>query len=473
MIENVHMKRNITFITTLLVILLVSTFTLTSCKKGNSQPASAEPETPTQAETKRTVYIPKDFATMDFSSGASTWSYSRSQQSEHFVIFWGAGYGNKNPNAADVPELYRVDVDDLLKKAESFYEMNISKLKFAEAGVGRSNLDKYKMIIFLSYTTSYIANGGGLDDVIGVLWLSPNPVRPVGSVLAHEIGHCFQYQVYCDLKGTTGFRYGYGGNNGNSYWEQTAQWQAQQNYPIEVFTSGQFGTYTYSYNRHILHESQRYSNYFTNHYWASKHGVEIIKRIWREAKQPEDPIQTYMRLTKIDFEQFNNEVYDAAKKFVTWDLDGLRVNGANYIGQHGYAFTALAGGVYRVSYNLCPQTTGYNVIPLTLPGAGTTVTIDFKGVANATGFNVVNAGRAGWRYGYVALLTDGTRVYSDRSQGTEKQVSFTIPANCSKLWFVVTGAPTTYAQQPWDDNAGNDDQWPYELKLTNTKIIGY
>jgi hypothetical protein len=41
--------------------------------------------------------------------------------------------------------------------------------------------------------------------------------------------------------------------------------------------------------------------------------------------------------------------------------------------------------------------------------------------------------------------------------------AFTCPANCSNLWFVVSGAPKTYWQHPWDENEANDEQWPYKV----------
>lgn len=112
----------------------------------------------------------------------------------------------------------RVDVDDLLEKAEVFYEMNVNTLKFAEVGNGKSNLDKYKMQIYLLYQAEWLAVGAGYDDVVGALWVNSGTCKPVGAVIAHEIGHSFQYQVYADLlasKATTnnftrGFRYGFG-----------------------------------------------------------------------------------------------------------------------------------------------------------------------------------------------------------------------------------------------------------------------
>ncbi|MBE8722398.1 DUF4859 domain-containing protein [Sphingobacterium pedocola] len=419
------------------------------------------------------IYIPKEFEDMNFYNNASTWSYDRSKESAHFIVFWGAGYGRNDPNSASVQETYRVDIDDLLAKAEQFYDVNIKTLKFAERGVGKSNLDKYKMMIFLHYTTEWMAFGGGYDDVIGALWINPATCKPVGSTIAHEIGHSFQYQVRCDLGANHGLRYGFGGNGGNAFWEQTAQWQAHQTYPMEAFSSYNFTVYTENYHRHIHHEWYRYASYFIHDYWASKHGIDIVGRVWRAATAPEDPVQAYMRVTGVDVNQFNDEIFEAATKFVTWDIDALRSNGANYIGKQTNSFRKQESGAFRVSYNRCPGTTGYNVVPLNLAPSGTILTTHFKGLPNATGFNPVDASRAGWRYGYVALLENGTRVYGTMNRTAEGDASFTVPANCKNLWFVVSGAPTVYTPHAWDEDEANDEQWPYELSFTNTGILGY
>ncbi|MGS2761490.1 DUF6055 domain-containing protein [Sinomicrobium sp. M5D2P9] len=427
---------------------------------------------PSAVDTTK-IYKPNEFGNMNFFDSTSTWYYGRSRQSEHFIVFWGADYGNNDPGSAETPSAYRVDIDDLLTKAEEFYALNIDELKFAETGVGNSNLDDYKMMIFLYHQDEWLATGAGYDNVIGALWVSPNTCQPVGSTIAHEIGHSFQYQVHCDLGGGAGFRYGFGGNGGNGFWEQTAQWQAYQSYPNEAFTSHHFGVYTENYFRHICHEFQRYASYFIHYYWADKHGLDVVGKIWRMAEEPEDPLQAYMRITGISTAQLNEEIYDAATKFVTWDLDAIRDTGEDYIGAQTFKCNMLSDGSYQVTYDRCPGTTGYNVIRLAVPAAGTEISTEFTGMVNAAGYNQVqDPGSAGWRYGYVALLEDGTRVYGDMNQGTVNTATFTVPQNCSKLWFVVTGAPSVYAPHPWDEDESNDDQWPYKVKFTNTDLYG-
>ena len=58
------------------------------------------------------------------------WSWWRMKQSEHFFVFWEPGFGD-DPNDESVPEALRVDIDDLLQKAEQFYKTNVETLCMA------------------------------------------------------------------------------------------------------------------------------------------------------------------------------------------------------------------------------------------------------------------------------------------------------------------------------------------------------
>ncbi|XHR97279.1 DUF4859 domain-containing protein [Mucilaginibacter sp. UC70_90] len=462
-----------TFFVVLCLSLLVS---LNGCKKQITKPN--DPETAVvkpQAQTLA-IYKPIEMQNMNWDSDTSKFCYARSKQSAHFILFWSKEYGKDLPSANTVPDAYRVDIEDLLSKAETFYDLNVNKLKFADISSGTSKLSKYKMLIFLYHQDAWLATGSGYDDTIGALWVSPSTCKPVGSVIAHEIGHSFQYQVSCDLGLTHGFRYGYGpdASGGNGYWEQTAQWQAFQAYPSETFTAWEFADYYKNYNKHLLHEDYRYASYIINDFWAQKHGVDIIARIWRQSAKPEDPIQAYQRLTGIDNNKFNDEIYEQASKVVTWDLDALRNDGRPYIGKLYYKMTPLENGWFQPDYSFCPQTTGFNALPLNLPEGSTTVSADFAGMANAVGFNqVANPSNAGWRYGFVALMKDGSRVYSNMFSKNNGKATFAIPANCDRLWFVVTGAPKTYSRHAWDNDNSNDEQWPYKVKFSNTNLLGY
>jgi len=446
----------------------------TACKKAQVEPDPPANQTSAQTATVLQIYKPKSMQNMDWTSTESEWCYPRSKQSDHFILFWGKGYGSNNPSSTNVDSKYRVDIDDLLAKAESFYNLNVNTLKFATVGNGTSKLDQYKMMIFLYYEDGWRATGSGYDDTIGALWISPQTCRPVGSTIGHEIGHSFQYQVSCDLGTSHGFRWGFGGNGagGNAFWEQTAQWQAFISYPDELFSSW-FDPYLDNYQKHLIHEDYRYANYMIHQYWAQKRGITVIGKIWQASQSYEDPIQVYQRLYGLTVSQLNDELYDAASKFVTWDIDNIRTLGASKIGAHHYKMNLMSDGAFQPDPSFCPQTTGYNVMPLEVPVAGTIVTAAFQGLPNASGYNQVDASIAGWRYGFVALSTNGTRSYSTMFSSASGNATFTIPVNCSRLWFVVSGAPTRYNPHAWDDNNSNDEQWPYKVKFQNTSLPGY
>lgn len=438
-----------------------------------TQKSAAGTIDPTTIDVSK-IYIPLELRSMNMYNSSSTWFFGRSKQSEHFIVFWGKGYDEYGiVTPTDYPNAtYRVDIDDLLEKAEEFYDLNVNTLKFVTPGASKT--DNYKMMIFLLYQTDWLATGAGYDNTIGALWVSPGTCKPVGSVIAHEIGHCFQYQVFCDLGGNSGWRYGFGGNGGNGYWEQTAQWQAYQSYPQQAFNTNNFNVYLENCYRSTFHELQRYASYFINYYWADKHGIDFIGKLWQQsgAIGQEDPAQAYMRITGISLEEYNNEQFDYARRMVTWDLNALRTIGQNYIGSHNTALNKVTDNYWQVSAENCIENHGYNVIRLNVPDAGTTITADFAGIAGAPGYNAINVSAAGWRYGYVALKNDGTRIYSDIYSASSGSASFICPENCSDIWFVVCGAPTSYWMHPWDEDATNDEQWPYKVKFNGTNIYG-
>lgn len=462
-------------------------------------------------------YQPKEFI-FDMMNSSSKWSFCRSKQSEHFIVFWDIKYGeyglygdrmgveNTSPSTCKTASM-RVDIDDLLEKAEQFFDTNVNKLKMAELGVGKSYLDDYKMEIYIIWQSEWLATGSGYDNVIGALWVNPSTCKPVGSTIAHEIGHSFQYQTYCDkvYQGEPdnlqyGFRYGFGpkGEGGCAYWEQCAQWQSFQDYPEQQF-GHDLNVFKAQYNRHYHHEWMRYASYWLQSYWVEKRGVEAYGEIWRQSVLPEDAIKTYTKLYNDgDWSKTADELYDYAARMATFDIDGVREYAGSNVTANHFKTTLFkqADGYYQVSYGSCPSTAGFNIVPLNLPDEeGAVVTASFKGLqvgsalpegdtgnfvngdlqtiqGTATTYNNVGNGKEGWRYGFVALNADGTRVYGDMFSSKDGVASFTVPAGAEYLYFVVLGAPTEYRQNEWDDDEKDDDQWPYKVKFGNTDLLG-
>lgn len=432
---------------------------------SSEEPAKAESFIKPQGKD---IYIPTDLKNNDFSNAASKWCWERSKASTNWIVFWESGFGS-DPKNASPP--YTVDIDDLLAKAEKIYTYYATTLKFIDPV--NSKTTQYRMMIFLSYSKEWNATGAGYDDIIGTLWINPSSAQPVGSVVAHEIGHCFQYQVYCDNPSANpGFRYGFGpnGEGGNGFWEQCAQWQSFKVFPQEQFINHYFNEYLTSFHKHILHETPRYANYFIQDYWCMKHGIDFIGKLWRSAQKPEDPVEAYKRITGIDQKTFNDEMFDAARRFVNWDIDGIRDYGKDYAGRNQAKLQISRDGYYAIHPDQCIENYGYNTITLDAPANATSIRADFVGIAGATGYRSLNPDKAGWRYGFVAYLNNGTCVYSDIFSASTGTASFNCPGNCKKLYFVVSGAPTSHWHHVWDDNDSNDEQWPYKVKFSGTTV---
>ena len=451
-------------------------------------------------------YKPHEF-NYDMLRSDVQWSWCRSKQSEHFVLFWEKEYGayglygakagteDTSPATLNPSDALYVDIDDLLEKAEEFYRVNIDVLQFADTQSGKSNLNKYKMQIYLHHTTEWMAYGGGYDNVIGGLWINPATCHPVGSTIAHEIGHSFQYMVYADAIAngapndfSTGWRYEIG--QGCGFWEQCAQWQSYQSYAEQAFTTVNFTEFVNNCHRHFTHEHQRYASYFLMWHWASQYGVQEIGELWRLSKKPEDPIQTYQRKHSLSMEELNADLYEYAARCATWDFSAEATNlyegkltgvtqpvrefGSNYIGKIGWAGNYdKQSGFYTVDYARAPEATGFNHIRLNVP-AGGTVQVRFEGLPNAAGFNrVKDASIAGWNVGFVSLQADGSRIYSASTRVRDAaDLTWEVPSGCSKLWLVVAATPETYLQHLWDEDNTNDEQWPFRVRFTGTDLFG-
>lgn len=436
--------------------------------------------TPDQIPDYNKIYVPKEYEKEDFFSSDGMWFFGRSAQSEHFILFWDPDYGDGvDTNPGNVAK-YKVDVKALLNWAESCYQSYVNVFKFAEEG--HSILDKHKINIFLYYPTNWTtpgaaATGAGLENQVGCLWLDGQWATDK-PILAHEIGHSFQYIVGCDKlynKETTNvntysFRYDIG--QGNGFWEQTSQWMAYMMVPGQTFTNYNFSDYCKGVYKHLLHEDNRYSNYFIHHYMTDRYGIEAVGEVWKNARSPKDALEVYMSVHDLSVAEFNQHVYEYASRVATWDFDGLRKDGINYINKIAYKSTKGEDGYYKVDASTCPEATGFNVIRLQNYVKGSDISIDFVGLPNEPGYNKSGtATDGGWTIGFVALSSDNTtRYYSPTAVATadsdyKTTISWTIPEDTKRLWAVVAATPVKYISHKWDENNSNDRHWPYKMAV--------
>ena len=406
---------------------------------------------------------------------ASRWCYDRSLQSKHWVLFWEAGYG------AGVP----ASVKTILDTADKIFEFYADSLKFITINQGKSKSDTYKMTIRLRYTTEWEASGSGIDDTIGLLTLSNGAhTSRSGQTVAHEIGHCFQYQVHCDNNNQNGWMYNWGQSTLNVFWEMCAQWQAYKFYPTMQFDNEWLSNALNGLHRHPLCVGLRYNNYFIQDFFCYKHGMDVIGRLWNNSVYPEDPLQAYMRLTMSgtaaqQLEQLNKEMWEYGARMVTRDMDHIRRQGSGSINKRSQ--TALVkdeAGYWSPTAANCIENFGNNAIRLNVPAGGKTVYAELVGEAGKAGYTAYNVSKAGWKFGFVAYLRDGTRQYGaigSASYATpEGLIAFDCPANCGALWLVVSGAPTSYWTRDWLSWEGEStaEQWPYRVKFYQTNVYG-
>ena len=448
-------------------------------------------------DIERYLVKPSTYSSNDFTNENSTYCFQRSAESEHFVVFWAKGLKKQsNGNLTGGASSSVCNVNTLLNNAEKIWDVYVNKLGFLIPG--KSTTDKVKIEMFVVNQSEWRADGSGVD---GTVWTAGTGTtktpksQKVGLfhcnawaassnvTVAHEIGHTFQYLVSADLGMTHGLNYVLGDNSkGNEWWEDCANWQAHKVYPAEQFSSN-WGNNQNMHHLNIIHEDARYNNCYYQDWWCQLHGLNTIGRVWREANKPEDPIQAYMRIFNLNDSTFADEQFEGYAHIAAMDIDSWKSYGQGLIGSEQQRLTDVPDTIVQshlggekdwwiVQPDYCPQNYGYNANPLKVPATGTEVKATFKGLANATGYRSVYPGRAGWRYGLVAYSSDGTRTYSPMGREAEGEVSITIPEKCTHLWLVVMGAPTKWWTHSWNENADDDEQWPYAVKFTNSDPYG-
>lgn len=469
------------------------------------------------AETgEKGLYLPGvwksgyDAVTGEYTYDGVSYNVARSRESDNFVVYWSSEYGTTAPDALPSSDFYYVDIDYMLERAEEFYQLYTGQLGFVNPETS-ATMSQYKCMICLIHTTTWMAYGGGYDYVIPALWINPSTCKPIGHTVAHEIGHAFHYMCFAEASNhqesstiNTGFHLSCG--NGQSIWEQTAQWQAANAYPSEMFSQsyplfGNCANYAFS------HEWMRYQSYWFHYYLCDYYGdMTMVGRVWNQPMTGQssgtasDFPMAYIALKGLSSAQFFERYHDFAMHCATFDFSAAKDYRSAYIGRFDYHAVKIGDDKYQVSYSSTPQCSGFNVIELAVPAVGTSVTTRLTGLtpgcalaegdpavynngvagslipAGVTNYNSVSMPSArGFRVGYVFYKGDGTTEYSDdgivhcegKDEVTE-DITTTVPSGVSRMFLVITPALKNYFPHRWDENITNDDQWPYQFALEGT-----
>ena len=470
------------------------------------------------AHAQKVIYIPdewKSFNSNDTLLYAEedhdciyTWTKTRSRETDNIIVFWDKFYGDKAPDELDKNDFYYVDINDLLQKCEGFYDLECHELGFVNPKT--SNVSKYKIMVLMNHTQTWTCYGGGYDYQVPALWLNPSTCKPVGHSVAHEVGHSFHYMCYSEDSnhGTksniqTGFHSPIG--NGSVTWEQTAQWQANQSYP-ELMFSQSTGVFRNSHNLAFTHEWHRYQSYWFFYYLCQITGLKsAVADVWNYSiSSVLDFNQVLMKQQQWTVTDLYQHYYEYAAHCATWDFDSAIPYRDAHIGDFHYAAVLTDDHQYQVAFASTPQSTGFNIIPLQVPSAGTDIKATFISLRpnsttklaegdpalflngssqweesnRKTYFSTGATTNKGFRLGYEALMEDGTRQYFHRDsiycKGTNidtAEICMTVPKGTERLWMVVSPAPSKYYQHQWDDKYdANDDAWPYNVAFEGTDI---
>ena len=432
-----------------------------------AQLAAADSSAAAKAKAGKELYLPAKVYRIpdnnDYANPESDYSFQRKVEGEHIAIFWHKEFGDDPSRLPN--EKKRFNPAEALKELERFYDYYVNDLKLVQKG--SSLTDKYKMVLYVLSGEGGTAFGGGTEDKVGMLWTPPGRMSkmPYGT-LAHELGHSFQYIMRADN----------GAGPRGPIGEMSAQYLLWQVYP-EWMTFENYHLVDFMKKTHyaFLHPTNMYHSPYVIEYWSNKHGVEFFGKLSRSTQQGEDPVMTYKRITGLNQEQFNEEMFDACRRFITWDLQRIESVARPYANQHKTTLNAVGDGWYRVAKANCPQNYGYNGIRLAVPTKNSKVTLQFRGVAGIDSFSKVKTEKAGWRYGFVAYQKDGSRVYSEVYKKEKGTVSFNVPKDTEHLWLVVMGAPTEHwpvagGRQRPEAATTAEEQWPYEIKVSGAAL---
>lgn len=407
------------------------------------------------ADGGKEIYLPKDLADMNLENDTSLYSYKRMRCTPDLAAFWERPFGADPASAPDYKgKTMKVDIDQVLKRTQYFYNFYVDSLKWLKPG---SKAERCRMMIMLRYNDDGTAYGGAYDDQVGALWVSPSRLQDTTlNVLAHELGHSFQAQLGAD--GTCGLNQG-------PLWEMTSQWMLWQVNPDWVRDENyhwvEFMKHT---NYAFCHFENIYRSPYVLEYFSMKHGREYIGRLWREAKEKEDVAQAYMRLSGLTQQQFNAEIYDAAARFMTYDIPRVKSHMRPYANRHYCRMEAdpKAAGTYYIAPERTLGSYGYNGIRLVAPQPGAEVRISLLPdslTGGATG---------GFSYGLVAVDNEGNLSYTPltyvpATQTEGATLNYQVPAaGLSYLWLVVTSAPEQHT-------LSTDALWYCHFRMQGTR----
>jgi hypothetical protein len=403
-------------------------------------------------------------------------SFDVTYSTEHFVARWN---NSDNVNLTQTQTITRLE---LLEPSWDFF-MNV--VGFMPPYYGTN--PKYKVNVFLS--DQGYATGSGNNQFGPSMWLHFNTAFGNDRVMTHEFAHGLQFASR--------------GNRDSNYvgwfWESHAEWMTHQAFSDNVGCSVDFVNAP-----HIYYGStrNRYCNWMFWEYLKDTYCYRVVNEMWTEAPTPEDagyrqsdPFEVLANNMNWSWERLNDEFGWFALRNATWDYDNGDVfysRYGSYDDQSGVAWRRItklesldaSNNRYAVPDLWAPQRWGYNLIRLHPEAGSSEVKVTFRGRVqqqpNSTEFGNYNNQPATvpdpdsqWRYGIVALQSDGTRRYSPLRRGTSGTITFPITSSDEEIWLTVTATPTSNHKIGWDQIYYTIYRYPYMVQIDGAYPEGH
>jgi len=407
----------------------------------------------------KAIYIPEDLRTMDLQDPASDWSYHRMYCTPNLAIFWQRGFGDSLscPPPLDGQPM-AVDLPNLASRIETFYSFFRDTLQFHQPG---TVADSTRMMVMLNYSLEGTAYGGTYDDHIGALWLAPNRVQDQRlNCIAHELGHSFQCQIGADRPEGEWQVYGfYEMASQWMLWQVNPDWITDEHYHYEAFLG--------LLHKAFLAGDNVYHSPYILQSWSDLRGRQVIAQLFKEGRVGEDPVMTYKRLFSLSQQQMCDELFDACRHFVGLDYHHAWAETRPYAGQASTPYLLHDGWLQPDSLCL-PENYGFNVFPL-LTDSLSLISASTRQVSAllqplTAQIPAAMQSRAGWRFGFVAQLPDGTYAYSPIGRTPDVQLRWQLPSAATRLWLVVMAAPNVHWRT--DGESATSQQWPYRVRIS-------
>ena len=418
-------------------------------------------------QKEKRLYFPEGSegqSSEDFNNPSSTYNIYYMKEGDNVAILWDKNLGIK-------PALF--DEDRALEEAEKAFRFLQNELGFASKSSNPANINKF--LIFVKKENQSTAYGGG-DNNVGKIWLGPNHLINSENtdrygIFYHEMCHSFQYMAMFDGAPTFG---GVG-----PFYEMTSQFAMVRKFPNWMeLEPGHVNAFMKLTHLALGHEGNQYHAPWVLEYWENIRGPRFIPRLWEEANNNDngDFIAVYKRLTDLSQEEFNDELFDAYRHFIAWDIPSIKEESKDYINKHSCKLNEDNNG-FIISKNYCPQNYGYNAIKINTPQAGTNIKVTLMSMLHLSEYKVENEDEACWRLGFVAINQKGECIYSNMEKTSNNTtISYVVPENINNLWLVVMASPTKHHKHVIDNSLGTNqenriyNQWPYKIILSNATI---